>query len=99
MAEYYIEDREYVVRVATKHFKGPEILLEHAKYDYALDMWALGCILASIIFMKDPFFQGDDNKDMVIFLLSIFLFSTERSSAHICIYIIDHEICLHICFA
>merc|ERR1719392_140525 len=71
LAEYYIEDKEYVVRVATKHFKGPEILLEHAKYDYALDMWALGCILASIIFMKDPFFQGDDNKDMILKIVNV----------------------------
>ena len=27
-------------------------------YDYSLDMWSLGCMLASMIFRKEPFFHG-----------------------------------------
>lgn len=36
-------------------------------YDYSLDMWSLGCMLASMIFQKEPFFHGQDNYDQVCF--------------------------------
>jgi len=36
-------------------------------YDYSLDMWSLGCMLASMIFRKEPFFHGHDNYDQVLF--------------------------------
>ena len=35
-------------------------------YDYSLDMWSLGCVLASMIFKKYPFFQGRDNDDQLV---------------------------------
>lgn len=38
-------------------------------YDYSLDMWSLGCMLASMIFLKEPFFHGQDNYDQVGCLL------------------------------
>lgn len=38
-------------------------------YDYSLDMWSLGCMLASMIFRKEPFFHGQDNYDQVKTLL------------------------------
>ena len=30
--------------------KGPELLVDYQMYDYSLDMWSLGCMLASMIF-------------------------------------------------
>ncbi|XP_074262465.1 casein kinase II subunit alpha isoform X6 [Saimiri boliviensis] len=40
---------------------------EHRKmYDYSLDMWSLGCMLASMIFRKEPFFHGHDNYDQLV---------------------------------
>lgn len=38
-------------------------------YDYSLDMWSLGCMLASMIFRKEPFFHGQDNYDQVRILV------------------------------
>uniref|UniRef100_A0A3B4TD73 non-specific serine/threonine protein kinase n=1 Tax=Seriola dumerili TaxID=41447 RepID=A0A3B4TD73_SERDU len=35
-------------------------------YDYSLDMWSLGCMLASMIFQKEPFFHGQDNYDQLV---------------------------------
>merc|ERR1712243_212836 len=72
LAEYYIENQDYIIRVATKYFKGPELLLKNPKYDYSLDIWSLGTILAAILFNKDPFFQGDDNRDMVAKIINVF---------------------------
>ena len=40
------------------HGQGPELLVDYQMYDYSLDMWSLGCMLASMIFRKEPFFHG-----------------------------------------
>lgn len=42
-----------------------ETLCVFQMYDYSLDMWSLGCMLASMIFRKEPFFHGHDNYDQV----------------------------------
>ncbi|CAD7672798.1 unnamed protein product [Nyctereutes procyonoides] len=54
MAEFYHHGQEYNVRVASPYM-----------YDYSLDMWKLGCMLASMIFWKEPFFHGHDNYDQL----------------------------------
>eukprot|EP01015_Nassula_variabilis_P027417 TRINITY_DN5612_c0_g1_i8.p1 TRINITY_DN5612_c0_g1~~TRINITY_DN5612_c0_g1_i8.p1 ORF type:complete len:179 (-),score=19.15 TRINITY_DN5612_c0_g1_i8:63-599(-) len=65
LAEFYLPSTEYNVRVASRYFKGPELLLDYQTYDYSLDMWSLGCMLAGMIFQKEPFFQGSDNYDQL----------------------------------
>ncbi|CCW69393.1 unnamed protein product [Phytomonas sp. Hart1] len=40
-------------------------------YDYRLDMWSLGCMMAGIIFMKEPFFRGKDNTDQLIRIVKV----------------------------
>jgi len=57
LAEFYHPGREYNVRVASRYFKGPELLVDLQDYDYSLDMWSLGCMFAGMIFRKEPFFQ------------------------------------------
>lgn len=66
LAEFYHPGREYNVRVASRYFKGPELLVDLNDYDYALDMWSLGCMLAGMIFRKEPFFHGHDNPDQLV---------------------------------
>ncbi|KXZ52388.1 hypothetical protein GPECTOR_9g432 [Gonium pectorale] len=66
LAEFYFPEREFNVRVASRYFKGPELLVDYRLYDYSLDMWSLGCMLAAIIFRKEPFFFGHDNYDQLV---------------------------------
>jgi len=66
LAEFYHVDQEYNVRVASRYFKGPELLVDMQDYDYSLDIWSLGCMFAGIIFKKEPFFRGNDNKDQLV---------------------------------
>lgn len=66
LAEFYHSGTTYNSRVASRYFKGPELLVELPMYDYRLDMWSLGCMLAGIIFMKEPFFHGKDNNDQLV---------------------------------
>ena len=63
LAEYYVPDNDYNVRVASRYFKAPELLLQHPYYHYSIDIWALGCLFAGIIFMKEPFFAGQDSNE------------------------------------
>ena len=52
----------------------PSSLLKILKYllfmtyvpPISLDMWSLGCMLASMIFRKEPFFHGHDNYDQLV---------------------------------
>lgn len=66
LAEFYHPGREYNVRVASRYFKGPELLVDLQDYDYALDMWSLGCMLSGMVFKKEPFFHGHDNYDQLV---------------------------------
>ncbi|KAL7408858.1 kinase-like domain-containing protein [Mrakia frigida] len=65
LAEFYHPGTAYNVRVASRYFKGPELLVDFQLYDYGLDMWSLGCMFASMIFRKEPFFHGHDNFDQL----------------------------------
>ncbi|KHG21315.1 Casein kinase II subunit alpha [Gossypium arboreum] len=66
LAEFYHPGKEYNVRVASRYFKGPELLIDLQDYDYSLDMWSLGCMFAGMIFRKEPFFYGHDNNDQLV---------------------------------
>lgn len=66
LAELYHPGREYNVRVASRYFKGPELLVDLQDYDYSLDLWSLGAMLAGMIFRKEPFFHGHDNYDQLV---------------------------------
>lgn len=71
LAEFYHPGREYNVRVASRYFKGPELLVDLQEYDYSLDMWSLGCMFAGMIFRKEPFFHGHDNYDQLVKIAKI----------------------------
>jgi len=66
LAEFYHPGQDYNVRVASRYFKGPELLVDFQEYDYSLDLWSFGCMFASMIFRKEPFFHGHDNYDQLV---------------------------------
>ncbi|KFD72168.1 hypothetical protein M514_15441 [Trichuris suis] len=65
LAEFYHSGEEYSVRVATRHYKGPELLVGYSYYSYSLDIWSMGCMLAAMIFRTEPFFNGEDDDDQL----------------------------------
>lgn len=71
LAEFYHPGQEYNVRVASRYFKGPELLVDYGYYDYSLDMWSLGCMFASMLFRKEPFFHGLDNYDQLVRIVKV----------------------------
>ena len=43
--------------IATRWYRAPEVLLGTAKYESAIDMWGLGCVIAEMYISK-PLFPG-----------------------------------------
>lgn len=71
LAEFYHPNTEYNVRVASRYFKGPELLVDYRYYDYSLDLWSFGAMLASMIFKKEPFFHGKTNTDQLVQIVRV----------------------------
>mmetsp|Transcript_38095 Transcript_38095/g.84870 ORF Transcript_38095/g.84870 Transcript_38095/m.84870 type:complete len:383 (-) Transcript_38095:1448-2596(-) len=66
LADFYHPGKEYPVRVATRFYKGPELLVDIRDYDYSLDVWGVGCMLAALVFKKAVFFRGEDEFDQLV---------------------------------
>ena len=49
LAEFYHPGTELHIRVASRYYKGPELLVGYKHYDYSLDIWSVGCILAAMV--------------------------------------------------
>jgi len=65
LADFYYPSHRYNVRVASRHYKSPELLIGYEYYHYSIDMWGFGCILAGLLFRREPFFRGKDNTDQL----------------------------------
>lgn len=65
LAEFYHPNKDYSVRVASRYYKSPELLVNYQFYNYSLDIWSFGCVFAEMIFKKRPFFNGKDNFDQL----------------------------------
>jgi casein kinase II subunit alpha len=50
LAEFYHMGQDYNVRVASRYFKGPELVVDYNYYDYSLDVWSTGAMFASMVF-------------------------------------------------
>ena len=66
LADFYLPHKAYNVRVASRYFKAPELLVGNGNYDYQLDVWSVGCMLAGMMFAREPFFKGADNQDQLV---------------------------------
>ena len=49
LAEFYHPRVPYHIRVGSRYYKAPELLVGHKLYDYSLDIWSVGCMLASMV--------------------------------------------------
>ena len=49
LAEFYHPGKEYNVRVASRYYKAPELLISLQDYDYSLDLFSVGCLTGSLV--------------------------------------------------
>lgn len=57
--------------MASRYYKGPELLVDDRLYHYSLDIWSLGCTMASMLFKRDTFFKGSDNFDQLVKIVKV----------------------------
>lgn len=65
--EYASHLTEYV---ATRWYRAPEIMLAFRRYNTAIDVWSIGCILAELLLGK-PLFKGKDYVDQLNKVLDV----------------------------
>lgn len=58
------EDEDYQTLVVTRWYRSPELLLGDSRYNYAIDMWSVGCILAEFM-QGTALFKGQDSRDQL----------------------------------
>ncbi|XP_009400730.2 cyclin-dependent kinase F-4 [Musa acuminata AAA Group] len=56
--------------VSTRWYRAPEILLQSSVYDSAVDMWAMGAIMAELFTLR-PLFPGSSEADEIYKICSI----------------------------
>eukprot|EP00002_Diphylleia_rotans_P012765 TRINITY_DN2493_c0_g3_i2.p1 TRINITY_DN2493_c0_g3~~TRINITY_DN2493_c0_g3_i2.p1 ORF type:complete len:322 (-),score=68.47 TRINITY_DN2493_c0_g3_i2:878-1843(-) len=61
---------EMTLYVVTRWYRSPELLVMNNEYSYAIDIWAVGCILAEFISRK-PLFPGKDYRHQLDVVLDI----------------------------
>ncbi|GIQ83457.1 hypothetical protein KIPB_004783 [Kipferlia bialata] len=71
LAEFYHPDDKLNVRVASRFYKSPELLVNFQEYGYPLDLWSVGCMLAALLFRRDPFFRGNSNEDQLVKIVEV----------------------------
>lgn len=54
----------YTDYVATRWYRAPELLVGDVNYGRAVDVWAIGCLLAEML-TGDPLFPGDSDIDQL----------------------------------
>ncbi|KAG2180398.1 hypothetical protein INT44_003402, partial [Umbelopsis vinacea] len=72
---YYKNDSRNPVRAnraGTRGFRAPEVLLRVVHQTVAIDVWAVGVILISILTARFPFFHSEDDADALIEIATIF---------------------------
>ncbi|KAL8546408.1 hypothetical protein ACS0TY_006221 [Phlomoides rotata] len=74
LAEFYHPGKEYNVRVASRYFKGPELLVDLQDYDYSLDLWSLGCMFAGMVIALISHFPCSMYFSSLLISSSCFLF-------------------------
>ncbi|XP_013419402.1 cyclin-dependent kinase-like 2 isoform X1 [Lingula anatina] len=61
----------YTDYVATRWYRAPELLVGDTKYGRAVDIWAIGCLLAEML-TGEPLFPGDSDIDQLYHIINCF---------------------------
>mmetsp|Transcript_6045 Transcript_6045/g.7898 ORF Transcript_6045/g.7898 Transcript_6045/m.7898 type:complete len:672 (+) Transcript_6045:73-2088(+) len=63
-------NRRYTTNVITLWYRPPELLLGNSEYNFAVDMWSVGCILAELL-LCNAIFPGKNETDQLRRILNI----------------------------
>ena len=57
-----VNSQNFTVRVVTRWYRAPELLLLQQKYTEVIDVWSIGCFIAEM-FIGNPLFRGRSDLD------------------------------------
>ena len=49
LAEFYFPEKENNTHVASLYYKSPELFFSNSNYDYRVDVWSAGLIMAGMV--------------------------------------------------
>ncbi|XP_051197952.1 cyclin-dependent kinase F-4 isoform X1 [Lolium perenne] len=70
LAREIISEPPYTEYVSTRWYRAPEVLLQASFYSSAVDMWAMGAIIAELFSLR-PLFPGSSEADEIYKICSI----------------------------
>ncbi|KNC48607.1 CMGC/CK2 protein kinase [Thecamonas trahens ATCC 50062] len=59
--EFYWPGKPIEKWPGTRYYKAPELFFRYPYYDYAVDMWSYGCVVATLVFARMPMFKGRED--------------------------------------
>lgn len=65
--------------IATRWYRAPEVILSNSRYTKAVDIWAVGCILAEL-YLRKPVFPGRDSLHQLTLIIATLGTPTETTS-------------------
>ncbi|KAK2964315.1 putative Casein kinase II subunit alpha [Blattamonas nauphoetae] len=65
LATFYHPGQRNSLFVGTLGFRAPETALNVPIYDYGVDVWAVGCVFAGMLFRTTSFFSVDDSWEQI----------------------------------
>lgn len=72
LSDYYLPGKEYPLKVGSRLYKSPELLVGLQSYDYSIDIWAFGVTAATLLIsLGDPFFQSQNDEDQLFQIVSL----------------------------
>ncbi|KAL9655063.1 hypothetical protein ABK040_008845 [Willaertia magna] len=67
---YTGKDQTYSHQVATRWYRAPELCFGSRSYDFKVDIWAAGCVMAEL-YNLSPLFAGENDIDQLYQVLTI----------------------------
>ncbi|XP_031502285.1 cyclin-dependent kinase F-4-like [Nymphaea colorata] len=80
LAREVLSQPPYTEYVSTRWYRAPEVLLQSPVYDSAVDMWAMGAIMAEL-FTLSPLFPGSSEADQIYKICSVIGTPNQRTWA------------------
>ena len=69
-AKRYSSTESSIAYICSRYYRAPELLLQQEYYDYKIDMWSVGCVLAEM-WHGMPLFPGQSSQDQLFRIASI----------------------------
>ena len=53
----YNEEDSSVSYITSRYYRAPELIFGNMKYNYSIDIWSAGCVIAEML-LGEPLFKG-----------------------------------------